>query len=173
MYKRQVLGLGNGFQISDLISGAVVGSLAGRVINGIQELDNNQLRELGLEWVNQPTSYLYHQKRHRGHAVRRLIIIDSHPQTSLPCTTFAVQFADGYVAQLGLIPVNSFFAGINIGSQFGLTGYGFDPDWVQCRTTLAELPSDTGTMMPIELWHNSRDKFVTVIPYKAPHHSLY
>jgi len=163
-----LLGLGDGFQFTDFIGGVVAGGVASNIIKGIQDLDGNQLKELGLEWVHSPVSYLYHQKRHRGHAVRRLIVITPHSISGVPCAAFAIQFPDGYVGYLGMPPSSMGFAG-----QFCMDGAGFNTDWVKHQDCLAELPRDNGRSLPVELWRNDQDDALFVVPYKAPHHSFY
>ncbi len=188
-----LLGLGNGFQLGDLLGGVVAGNLAGKIADSIHDLDGLQRKELGLEILNSPESYLYHQKRHRGHAVRRMLTITHHSNTGEPCTAFAVQFPDGYVAYLVGLEKDSVFAQQDVGrtqraidkdlvglekdsvfaGQFCVSGFGFDIDWVQRRTCLAELPTNASIRLPIELWHNDQGNSVMAIPYKAPHHSIY
>lgn len=160
------LGLGDGFQLGDLF-GAAIGSTATSCIsNELQKADEAKLRELGLEWVNTPESYIYHRKRHRGDAVRRLLLIMPHPTTGEPCTVFGVQFPDGYVAHLALY--ESLEQPI-----FAMLGSGFDTDWVQEKLSLGFLPTDVGMSLPVELWRSANQRPLVVIPYRTPHHCLY
>jgi hypothetical protein len=160
------LGLGDGFQMGDLL-GSLFGATASATIgNELQKGDDAKLQELGLEWVNTPESYLYHRKRHRGDALRRLLLIHPHPHTGQPCTVFGVQFPDGYVAHLSLC--TSFEQ-----PMFAMQGSGFDTDWVQEKCPLGFLPTDVGLSLPVELWRNVQGLSVVAIPYRAPHHCLY
>lgn len=160
------LGLQDGFQLLDILTTATSSVIAGNVATAIQSLDGDQLKELGLEWVNTPESYLYHRKRHRGDAARRILLIIPHPHTGQPCTAFAVQFPDGYVATLALIK------GID-SSVFAVSGMGFDTDWVEHKIDIGILPTDHGVKLPVELWHNDNGTSMVAIPYRTPHQSIY
>jgi hypothetical protein len=159
------LGLGDGFQVGDLIGAAVGSGLGGGISNELQRADEATLRALNLEWVNSPDSYIYHRKRHRGEAVRRLLLIMPHPQTSAPTTTFAVQFPDGYVACLAIA---------NVANQlmFTMAGYGFDLDWVDQKQNLGFIPTDLGNSLPVELW-SGQGQHLVAIPYSTPHQFIY
>jgi hypothetical protein len=160
------LGLQDGFQLLDMFTTAASSVVAGSVATAIQDLDGDQLKELGLEWVNTPQSYVYHRKRHRGDAARRILLIIPHPDTGEPCTTFAVQFPDGYVAKLALIKdVDS--------SIFMVSGMGFDTDWVEHKIDIGVLPTDRGVKLPVELWQNDNGVSMVAIPYRAPHQFMY
>lgn len=87
----------------DIFTTASSIAFAGGISTAVQDLDNNQLKEFGLEWVNTPQSYICHKKRHRGDAVRRILIVIPHPDTNQPCTACAAQFPDGYIAILSLM----------------------------------------------------------------------
>jgi hypothetical protein len=166
------MGLGDGFQLADALGGFAAGMIAGKISDALQELDDQQLKELGLEWVNDPKSYLYHRKRHRGDAVRRLLMLLPHPQTGVPCTSFGIQFPDGYVAYLSLIPQqnNSEYP---INQLFCTSGSGFEADLLPHRQSLGMISCDSKQKLPVEFWSNGSSNYVVVIPYKAPHHSIY
>ncbi|BAY23693.1 hypothetical protein NIES2100_34850 [Calothrix sp. NIES-2100] len=166
------MGLGDGFQLGDALGGFAAGMIAGKVSDALQDLDGQQLKELGLEWVNDPRSYLYHRKRHRGDAVRRLLMLLPHPQTAVPCTYFGIQFADGYVAYLSLMPQQSDSASPANG-LFCTNGSGFEADMLPKRQTLGMIICDSGQQLPVEFWSNGSSKSIVAIPYKAPHHSIY
>ncbi|MEB3226347.1 MAG: hypothetical protein VKJ86_11160 [Synechococcus sp.] len=161
------LGLGDGLQFGDFLGAAVGSAMTGGIATQLNQLNDAQLKEYQLEWVNTPESYCYHRKRHRGEAVRRLLMIDRHPQTGRPCTVFGVQFPDGYVAHLGKVegattPV------------FGINGSGFDTDWVMEKQQLGMIPTDIGRNLPVELWSNPRqNQHLVAIPYNAPHQYVY
>jgi hypothetical protein len=160
------LGLQDGFQVMDIFTTAASSAVAGGISNAMQDLDTNQLKELGLEWVNTPQSYIYHKKRHRGDAIRRILLVIPHPETNQPCTAFAAQFPDGYIAILSLTP--------NFDSpMFAVSGTGFDTDWVEHKVNLGVLPTDYGVKLPVELWHNDNGTSMVAIPYRTPHHSMY
>lgn len=161
-----LLGLQDGFQLLDIFNTATSSMVAGSVATAIQSLDGDQLKELGLEWIRTPESYFYHRKRHRGDAARRILLIIPHPNTGQPCTAFAVQFPDGYVATLALIE------GIN-STVFAVSGMGFDTDWVEHKINLGVLPTDHGVKLPVELWHNDNGDSMVAIPYRTPHQSIY
>lgn len=159
------LGLGDGFQVGDLL-GTVVGStLGGGISNELQRADEATLRELNLEWVNSPDSYIYHRKRHRGEAVRRLLLFMPHPHTAVPTTAFGVQFPDGYVACLAIN---------NIANQlmFTMAGHGFDIDWVAEKQNIGFLPTDLGNSLAVELW-TGQNQYLVAIPYRTPHQYTY
>lgn len=160
------LGLRDGFQVIDLVTTAASSAIAGNIASEIQKLDEKKLKELGLEWVNSPQSYIYHKKRHRGDAVRRILLVIPHPETNQPCTAFAAQFPDGYIAILSLIQ--------NFDSpMFAVSGIGFDTDWVERKVNLGALPTDCGVKLPVEFWHNDNGTSMVAIPYRIPHHSMY
>lgn len=166
------MGLGDGFQLQDALGGLAAGMLAGRVSDSLQEMDNRQLQELGLEWVNNPCTYMYHRKRHRGDSVRRLLMILPHPHTGSPCTSFGVQFPDGYVAHLGFTPQEN--EGDCLGNRtFCMSDVGFDAELLPQRQVLGKITCDSGQQLPVEFWANESNDRLVVIPYKAPHHSLY
>jgi hypothetical protein len=119
-----------------------------------------------LEWINTSESYIYHRRRHRGDALRRLILITPDSQTGQPRTTFAIQFPDGYVAHLAILESGTHF-------MFALAGSGFDTDWIQEKKVLGHIPTDVGISLPAELWHNPNYKSLVAIPYRTPHNSLY
>lgn len=167
-----LIGVGDGFDLGDICSGFTAGIIGGRVSDALQEMDNRQLQELGLEWVNNPNSYLYHRKRHRGDAVRRLLMLLPHPQTGVPCTSFGVQFPDGYVAHLTFKPQNNEF-NYSTDGLFRLNGSGFDAELYPQRKTLGKIACDSGQQLPVEFWTNGSNNHVIVIPHKAPHYSLY
>lgn len=73
------LGLRDGFGVNDLLVGSIMGSAAGATISEIHKKDEWELKELGLEWINHPSSYTYHKNRHRGNALRRLVLFDFVP----------------------------------------------------------------------------------------------
>lgn len=160
------LGLGDGFQIGDAIGAAVGSTLGGGISNELQRADDAKLKELGLEWMNTPESYVYHRKRHRGDAVRRLLLIMPHPKTNNPCTVFGIQFPDGYVAHLAILQSS--------GQQmFAMQGSGFDTDWIQGKKSLGFLPTDMGISLPVELWHSPSQGSLVAIPYRTPHQCIY
>jgi hypothetical protein len=167
-----LMGMGDGFQLGDAVGGFAAGMIAGKVSDALQDMDSRQLQELGLEWVNDPSSYLYHRKRHRGDAVRRLLMLLPHPQTGVPCTFFGVQFPDGYIAHLTFMPqqseVNSPINGV-----FCMSGGGFDAELLPQRQTLGKIACDSGQQLPVEFWTDESSNHFVVIPHKAPHHSLY
>ncbi len=160
------LGLGDGLQIGDMVGSAIGASMGNLVSNELNLADEAKLRELNLEWVNTPESYVYHRRRHRGDALRRLLMILPHPNTGRPCASFGVQFPDGYVAHLGILP--------NFDQPlFSMAGSGFDTDWVNEKQTLGIIPTDIGMSLPVELWRSQRQDSVIAIPYRVPHHCLY
>lgn len=163
------IGIEDGFDLGDTLSGVFAGGL---VANQLQDMDNRQLQELNLEWVNDPNSYLYHRKRHRGDAVRRLIMVTHDPQTGVPCTSFGVQFPDGYVAHLTFKTQHNEF-NYSTDGLFCMGGSGFDADLYPRRKTLGQIACDSGQQLPVEFWSNGYSNSLVVIPHKAPHYSLY
>jgi len=167
-----LMGMGDGFQLVDAVGGFAAGMIAGKISDALQEMDSRQLQELGLEWVNDPSSYLYHRKRHRGDAVRRLLMLLPHPQTGVLCTSFGVQFSDGYVAHLTFMPqpseVNS-----PINGMFCMTDCGFEAELLPQRQTLGKIACNSGQQLPVEFWTDGFSNDLVAIPHKAPHHSLY
>jgi hypothetical protein len=160
------LGLGDGFQLGDLFGSAIGATFSGAIGNELQKMDEAQLKELNLEWINSPDSYIYHRKRHRGDAVRRLLMIIPNPNTGEPRTIFGIQFPDGYVAHLALCqsveqPV------------FAMLGSGFDTDWVREKQPLGSVPTDIGMSLTVEMWRSSHQMPLVVLPYRIPHHCLY
>ncbi|KAB8319579.1 hypothetical protein SD81_012185 [Tolypothrix campylonemoides VB511288] len=166
------MGLGNGFQLWDALHGFTAGMIAGKVSDALQELDGQQLKELGLEWVNNPSSYLYHRKRHRGDAVRRLLMLLPHPQTGVRCTSFGIQFPDGYVAHLSFMPQQGNSAS-PVNGLFCTSSNGFDAELLSHRQLLGMIICDSGQQLPVEFWSDGSSNSLVAIPYKAPHHSIY
>lgn len=167
-----LMGMGDGFQIGDAIGGLALGAIAGKVSDALQEGDELKLQEFGLEWVNDPSSYLYHRKRHRGDAVRRLLMLLPHPQTGVPCTFFGVQFPDGYVAHLAFVPQQS-EVNSPVNGMFCMTDCGFGAELLPQKQILGEIACNSGQKLPVEFWTNGSSDHLVVIPHKAPHHSLY
>lgn len=159
-------GLGDGFQLGDMVGSAIGASMGSLVGNELNLGDEATLRELNLEWVNTPESYLYHRKRHRGEAIRRLLLILPHPDTGRPCASFGVQFPDGYVAHLGIL--RDFDQPL-----FSIAGSGFDTDWIQDKQTLGMIPTDIGMSLPVEFWRGQGQNSLIAIPYRIPHHCMY
>lgn len=168
-----LMGMGDGFHLGDAVGGFAAGMIAGKVSDALQEMDGRQLQELGLEWVNDPSSYLYHRKRHRGDAVRRLLMLLPHPQTGVPCTCFGVQFSDGYVAHLAFMPQQSEVNSSSINGTFCMSGSGFEAELLPQRQTLGKIACDSGQQLPVEFWSDGFSNRLVAIPHKAPHHSLY
>ena len=166
------MGMGDGFQLTDALGGFTAGMIGGKVSDVLQDMDNRQLQELNLEWVNDPNSYLYHRKRHRGDAVRRLLMLLPHPQTGVPCTFFGVQFPDGYVAHL-TFKLQHNELNYSTDGLFRMSDSGFDADLYPRRKTLGEIACDSGQQLPVEFWSNGYSNSLVVIPHKAPHYSLY
>lgn len=160
-----LLGLGDGFQVNDLLGAVVAGSVGGQINEALQSGDEATLRALNLEWMNSPDSYVYHRKRHRGDAVRRLLLILPHPETGGPTTTFAVQFPDGYVASLAIVSATEQLL-------FTVTDHGFDSNWVTNKQVLGYFPTDVGHSLPVEMWTGA-DNHLIAIPYQTPHQYLY
>ncbi|PSB03259.1 hypothetical protein [Merismopedia glauca] len=159
----------------DVGGGAALGLVGGRISTNIMEiLDTTTLQEsgldldkLGLGWIGKdPQSYLYSIRSHRGHAVRRVLLIVPHPETNEPCIAFAVQFPDGYVAYL------TFLNQMNL---FGMSGVGLQLTMDSLRQThLGDLPVDDGRKVPVQFWEDScQEQYTIAIPYTKPHHSIY
>lgn len=161
------LGLGDGFQISDFLYGAIAGAMASGSIASLQELDAADLKALNLEWINSPDSYVYHVKRHKGSAVRRLLLLTANPATQDLATCFGVQFPDGYVSKLSLI-LSGHLAG-----SYAVSSYGFDANLVKERTIVKQLQMDNGIDVPLEIWRDAQGSTLVALPYQAPHDYLY
>jgi hypothetical protein len=166
------MGMGDGLQLTDALGGFTAGMIGGKVSDVLQDMDARQLQELNLQWINDPNSYLYHRKRHRGDAVRRLLMLLPHPQTGVPCTSFGVQFPDGYVACLKF-KLQHNELNHSTDSLFLVSDSGFDAELFPQRQTLGKIACDSGQQLPVEFWTNGFSNHLVVIPYKAPHYSVY
>jgi hypothetical protein len=162
-------------EVVDLLSGASAGLVASSLgVSLLQKLDDKQLAEMGLEWTKTPESYLFHVRSHNGNAARRLLLVSAHPQTNQPCTSFAVQFPDGYVALLGFIREQLYKVNFPLAGSFAVSGQGFGMNWFQRQVHLGELQTDNGMKFPVELWqHSNTSQSVVAIPYSKPHQFIY
>ena len=160
---------------NDVVGGAAMGFGGGNMATALMEgLDTRELKKLGLDldelglgWINKtPQSYLYSLRSHRGHSIRRVLLVLPHPETSEPCIAFAIQFPDGYVAFLNIIPETNIFA---------MTGDGFGLEMNSLRQLhIEDLLLDDGKKVPVQLWEDSyQEQYMIAIPYNKPHHSIY
>jgi hypothetical protein len=157
----------DGFDLGDL-SGAFMGGVLGDLtVDGLNRLSEQELRDLGLEWSTQPSSFLFHQRRH-GRALQRVLVLEPGEGEALS-SSCAVRFADGYLGYFSAEPYRCdlpLFDGVMRLSEAGAMP---EPEAV---TTIGELPCSDGRHRPLERLHTNRGPLLTLaIP--TPHHSLY
>ncbi len=158
-------------------SGFVTGTAANNVL---EMMDEHQLEELNLQWLNSRRSYAYHLKTHSGHALKRLLTIPLNSSKDNLKTRFAVQFPDQYIAYLSPINVSPIKDKLDeIGSfynsnSFVLSGEGENCNWIKKKNNLGYYIDDNGVEYPVELWSSEgRERTVAVIEYQKPDHSVY
>ena len=157
----------DGFDLGDL-SGAFMGGVLGDLtVDGLNRLSEQELRDLGLEWATQPSSFLFHQRRH-GRPLQRVLVLEPGEGEALS-SSCAVRFADGYLGYFSAEPYRCdlpLFDGVMRLSEAGAMP---EPEAV---TTIGELPCSDGRHRPLERLHTNRGPLLTLaIP--TPHHSLY
>lgn len=162
-----MFGLRDGFQLGDL-GGALISSVAGGLAaDALEHLDERQRRELGLGWMDEPYSYIYHRKRHRGDAVRRIITV-TETEDGLVRTFFAVQFPDGYRSCLQ--PLEGMSTTVFSTTTIG----GYPDEHIKLKIPAVEtLTTEGGQPLPIDILVDHRGAAAFSISYRAPHQFLY
>ncbi len=166
--------------ILDGATGAMTGWTAGTLATSIlDKLDDEQLKELDLSWINTKQSYVFNCKSHRGDATTRLLKIVWNKQIQKHQTMFAIQFPDEYV--VNLYPVHQ----LPIQAYLNRLGYNYDKNafavsekchscqWVTSKRTLGHYTTDNGLDHPIELWEGKKETVMLVIKHQKPHSCIY
>lgn len=162
-------GIVDGFDAGDLTTGFVAGAMGGLAADGLNQLSDQELRDLGFSWATEPGSFLFHRRRH-GFPRQRVLVVCPAGSEQPWRTLHGVRFSDGYIAAFSAHPLAGeapLLDGVRT-----LCGAGFMPDPHQPAQQLASWPCSDGRQRPLELLPTDAGNLL-VMAVAIPHHSLY
>lgn len=162
-------GLVDGFDMGDLTTSFVGGALGGLTADGLNHLSDQELNDLGLQWIRSHQSFLYHRRRHGEPRQRVLVVSPASPGKAWQ-TGHGVRFRDGYVAVFSPQTLSS--AAAYLDGTRTLNGHGFTPDPEHPVQVLGSWPCSDGRERPLELMPSDLGN-VLLMAAPIPHHSIY
>lgn len=170
------VGCSDGFALADLTGAFMGGAVGGMAADGLNQLSDQELDQLGLRWAVSPETFVFHQRRH-GQPLHRVLVMALNRQGALR-TTCGVRFSDGYLAFFDPEPFRCDLPPFD-GSR-RLSGKGAMPlsrpsagaPANTCANTVGALPCSDGRERPLEAVHTDKGRLLTM-PLPTPHHSLY
>jgi hypothetical protein len=162
------VGCADGFVLADLTGAFMGGAVGGLTVDGLNQLSDRELDQLGLRWAMQPESFLFHQRRH-GQPLHRVLLMALTKQGTLR-TTCAVRFSDGFLAFFDPQPFRCDLAPFD-GSR-RLSGKGALPEAGTAAQLVGELPCSDGSTRPLEALQTDKGRLLAMA-LNTPHHSLY
>ena len=157
-------GLGMG-DLTASFMGGVVGDVA---VNGLHQLSDQQIDDLGLSWARASSSLDFHLRRH-GQPLHRELLLSFQDGEQL-ITTCAVAFSDGFRAFFSPDLFRSDLEPFNGCRR--LSGDGAMPEPDQTSTTVSSLPCSDGRRRPLRTLLTDRGPLLAM-QIARPHHSLY
>lgn len=158
----------DGFGMGDLTSAFMGGVTGDLTVEGLHQLTQHQIEQLGLSWAIAPDTFLFHQRRH-GQPLHRVLLMALTRQGTLR-TTCGVRFSDGYLAFFDPEPFRCDLAPFH-GSR-RLSGKGAMPVAGSSAAAVGALPCSDGQERPLEAVHTDKGRLLAM-PLTTPHHSLY
>lgn len=162
-------GLADGFDLGDLTTGFVAGAVGSLTADGLNQLSDRELKDLGFEWAASPASFIYHRRRH-GQPRQRVLVISPRGNGTSWWTAPGVRFRDGYIAFFSPLPMASDATKLN--GVRCLNGAGLTPDPNHSQQVLGSWPCSDGQNRPLELVPTD-DGNMLVLALPIPHHSIY